>query len=47
MKRGSSLLLVPLLLCSCQQEPVTCTWAEAWITWAAMPDSTISSTNLK
>ena len=29
MKRGSTLLLLPLLLCSCQQEPVTCTWAEA------------------
>lgn len=29
MKRGSSLLLLPLLLCSCQQDPVACTWAEA------------------
>lgn len=29
MERVSALLFVSLLLCSCQQEPVTYTWAEA------------------
>ena len=29
MKLHPAHLLFPLLLCSCQQEPMTCTWAEA------------------